>query len=845
MQLEFLHPAWLALALLAPVVWFWPRTADAHGTGRARWPCALRSLVIVLLAVGLARPALWTADERERALCIADLSPSVEAGARARLLAELPRWAAAQPARVEPLLIAIGATDEERRALAPAFAAVQSVAEGAGGSALAAALGAAARAIPSGARGSVTLASDGAATALDFGTALFELQERGLPVHVLELERAPQPARLARFATRELLRVGHSARLEVELAGQGADLELALHAADGRLIEQRGGIDCPGRAHVVFEYEPAAAGFVELELRLAGQAAVLRQVFAVEEPLEVLYVSGRVADGAARLGDWLGRGWRWTSWTPSDASDVPDLARYDLALLDDVPAAAVPDALELALLAAVRDQGLGLAMCGGEAAFGPGGWGQSPLAAALPVEAVQKEEKRDPSTTLVVIIDTSGSMGGERIQLAKEVARLALARLLPHDKAGIVEFYGAKRWALPIQPASNTIEIARALNRMDAGGGTVILPAIEEAFYGLQNVETRYKHVLVLTDGGVESGAFEPLLRRMADEDIAVSTVLIGPEAHSEFLVDIANWGKGRFYSVPDRFNLPEVLLKQPTSSRLPAYQPGTFTLAARGGPGWWGATDLGAVPPVAGYVETRARPAAEVLLEVEVARHPLLASWHHGLGRATALTTEPLGPGTAPWRAWSDAGRALGRVFARTAADGRARFALRAERRGRAVELVAERRRAGDERPLVERLDASGRVLSRVALEPRADGLFRGRLHAAPDEPLYFRARAEPGPGGAADEPASYAVSNARADRLDELAGGPAPRLDFERLLRAGAGERVELASFARFVPRAGGGSEPLRLVALAPWCFALALCVWLAEILLRRRDRLANPVA
>ena len=153
----------------------------------------------------------------------------------------------------------------------------------------------------------------------------------------------------------------------------------------------------------------------------------------------------------------------------------------------------------------------GLVMSGGRAAFGAGGWHDRPIEDMLPIEFVQKEEKRDPSTSLVIVIDTSGSMSGVRVQLAKEVARLAMQRLLPHDKVGIVEFYGAKRWAAPLQPASNAIELQRALNRMDAGGGTVILPALEEAFYGLQNVDTRYKHVIVLTDGGVESGDFESL----------------------------------------------------------------------------------------------------------------------------------------------------------------------------------------------------------------------------------------------------------------------------------------------------------------------------------------------
>ena len=126
-----------------------------------------------------------------------------------------------------------------------------------------------------------------------------------------------------------------------------------------------------------------------------------------------------------------------------------------------------------------------------KSAFGTGGYFETPIASVLPVEMIQKEEKRDPSTTLVVIVDTSGSMSGERVQLAKECARLAIRRLLPHDKVGIVEFYGTKQWAAPIQSAANAIDIQRALNRLDAGGGTVILPAIEEAFYALQNVDRK------------------------------------------------------------------------------------------------------------------------------------------------------------------------------------------------------------------------------------------------------------------------------------------------------------------------------------------------------------------
>ena len=47
-------------------------------------------------------------------------------------------------------------------------------------------------------------------------------------------------------------------------------------------------------------------------------------------------------------------------------------------------------------------------MSGGRSSFGSG-WHDRPIETLLPVELVQKEEKRDPSTSLVIVIDTSGS----------------------------------------------------------------------------------------------------------------------------------------------------------------------------------------------------------------------------------------------------------------------------------------------------------------------------------------------------------------------------------------------------------------------------------------------------
>ena len=150
----------------------------------------------------------------------------------------------------------------------------------------------------------------------------------------------------------------------------------------------------------------------------------------------------------------------------------------------------------------------------------------------------------------------------------------------------------------------------------------------------MQNVETRYKHVLVLTDWAASRPAHSSrsCARDGRTRAMNVSTVLIGPDAHSEFLVTLANWGKGRFYSVPNRFNLPEILLKQPTTraaSRLPAGHP-RGARARR--PGLVGSRPPTDVPPLAGYTETRERAGAETVLATASNDHPVLSTWRYGL---------------------------------------------------------------------------------------------------------------------------------------------------------------------------------------------------------------------
>jgi len=817
MGLTFLAPHFLWLLPLVIVLARWPRSI-----GRERRAFVFRALALVLVVLALARPVATHADDTRVFVALVDASAS------ARGDDDLAAFAAAGAGFDELLAVRFGADAPLAREAASLF---DMTIELGAGEDFAAALDVAGALVPTGVQGAILVATDGAARSDDHAAAATAAVERGLPLSFITRRAADFGVRPIAITPLGPLRAGHTGRVRV--TGFGRPAEVVLRAG-GEVLASGTTTIYGARFDAILEFDVPVAAALDVEATAGG--AFTRALLALQPPLPVLYVGTRQIGGADALATLLGPGFAVrplaSTDTGGDASDQAlgeSLAEFaerlesaPLVLVDDAPADRLPaGALDL-VANAVRARGTGLVMAGGSAAFGPGGYADTPLEELLPIDFVQREEKRDPSTTLVVIIDTSGSMGGERVQLAKEVARLAIARLLPHDKVGIVEFYGAKRWAAPIQPASNHIELERALNRLDAGGGTVIMPAIEEAFYGLQNIDTRYKHVLVLTDGGVERGAFEPLLRQMAEKGITVSTVLVGGNLHSEFLVDIANWGKGRFYSVPNRFNLPEVLLKQPTSAQLPAYRTGEYALEGHGGALWWGGEREDELPTVQGYVESELKDGAEVVLSIAETGQPLVSSWMFGAGRTGAFTSEPLGAGTASFENWPGYGRFLGRFLARCASPDAGVFRFEARRNAHEVVVVATERFPTDHVPVLVNPPRGAGEFVRVARD-------RHELRFVADDAALVLEFGQRAPSSAVE--------------LVERAALP-PRLTAERDVdpsTALAFERLAAATGGRALALGGAAPAATRVVAraslrLAPLFALIALLVFLVDVTLRR---------
>ena len=336
---------------------------------------------------------------------------------------------------------------------------------------------------------------------------------------------------------------------------------------------------------------------------------------------------------------------------------LAELQNYDLVILSNVPATSLTRRQMEVARSYVQDLGGGLVMLGGDQSFGLGGYYKTTLEEILPVRSDFEKEKEKPSLAMMLVIDKSGSMGGEKIEMAKEAARAAVELLGPNDKVGVLAFEGENFWVSEMHPCTDKGFVLDRIASLEAGGGTVMAPAMEEAHETLRSTVAKLKHVIILTDGVSAPGDFEGIAQAMAADRITVSTVAMGSDAAQELLDDIARIGGGRYYVADDAGQVPQIFAKETVTASKSAINEQPFSpTVVRPSPAL-AELDLADAPFLLGYVVTRPKPTAEVVLATENG-DPLLAWWRYGLGQCVAFTSDAKARWAAEWISWPQFGQ-------------------------------------------------------------------------------------------------------------------------------------------------------------------------------------------
>ncbi len=178
----------------------------------------------------------------------------------------------------------------------------------------------------------------------------------------------------------------------------------------------------------------------------------------------------------------------------------------------------------------------------------------------------EREIERAP-VNLVIVLDRSGSMSGDKIAQAREAAIEALRRLDRRDVFSLVIYDHEVSTLVSPQAPTEVQRLERQIRSITSRGNTALFAGVSQGAAELRkNLERRgFVHrVLLLSDGQAnvgpssadDLGRLGTALRR---EGIAVTTVGLGEGFNEDLMAALAQRSDGNHYYVAESGELPRI----------------------------------------------------------------------------------------------------------------------------------------------------------------------------------------------------------------------------------------------------------------------------------------------
>lgn len=160
-------------------------------------------------------------------------------------------------------------------------------------------------------------------------------------------------------------------------------------------------------------------------------------------------------------------------------------------------------------------------------------------------------EARTPAN-IALVIDRSGSMGGDKIMRAREAAKMAINRLSRTDVASVVVFDDKIDTLVKATRVRDPDQFHYRIDSIRVGGSTAIYAAVEEAAREVRRNKSkrRLNRIILMSDGKANVGPskphnFESLGARLGEEGISVTTIGLGNGYNEDLMFELATASDG------------------------------------------------------------------------------------------------------------------------------------------------------------------------------------------------------------------------------------------------------------------------------------------------------------
>ena len=749
--MTMLYPQALFLLILAVPIYFWSANTFSHLSGPQRFVSLVLRLAMLLLIVLALGDARWRRTvDRMGVMFVVDVSDSVPADLRDRMLADVAEALKAKPKDDLAGIVVVGrdAAIEEfpSASISPSLAYKREAVVAGNFTNIADGLKLASASLPAGIQKRIVLYTDGAE---NLGDALSEAETMlSDGVELITVPISPEygeEAEIQSLFAPAAVGEGETVGLRMVMSStMDQNARVILSANGGYIGETVVSLD---RGKNVFSYpvaglEPGFHSFaVTMEperdttpenntafafTRVSGRAGVL---IASDDASDTRALDGVLEShrlGAVRVG------------SRSLPISLPEWLGYETVVFSAMPAHKLSEAQMEQIAAATRDFGHGFVMLGGEDSFGPGGYYKTKIEDVLPVSMDFKRHAMSPNVAMLMLVDRSGSMGVtyggyEKMALAREACISVVELVEPNDYLGVMTFDSIPKWVVAPEKNVNREAAISRIRSIVAGGGTEIYPALVEAEKALAGIDAKVKHVILLSDGMSAPGDFTGITAKLVEGGATVTTVGVGEDSDLEFMAQISGMGGGNAYVTNDPYDLPRIFTRETFLANKGTIVEQEFpAIPASPNPLFEGiAWDT--APPLLGYVATSEKPTADTALVTPMG-DPLFAIWRYGLGRSAAFTSDAKNRWASHWLGWqgySEFWTSLMRATSATAMSPgyRARADMDGERGVVTLELLDQAAAAGAVSSAEARIVAPNMSQSTVPLSQVASGKYMGEF--------------------------------------------------------------------------------------------------------------------
>lgn len=187
------------------------------------------------------------------------------------------------------------------------------------------------------------------------------------------------------------------------------------------------------------------------------------------------------------------------------------------------------------------------------------------LKVALTGFSLEDSNNRTPAN-IAIVLDKSGSMSGEKIQSAKQAARMAVNLLNENDIISIISYDSTVNVIVPATKVSDKQSINRAIDQMRSSGNTALFAGVSKGAAEVRKFldKDRVNRVILLSDGQANVGPSSPselgdLGSSLSKDGITVTTIGLGTGYNEDLMANLAGYSDGNHAFVENAEDLAKV----------------------------------------------------------------------------------------------------------------------------------------------------------------------------------------------------------------------------------------------------------------------------------------------